>query len=191
MFQSVPGSYQFSVAVQKPRQTELFSTEVPEPKALTDTFLAILRAAGEDPAARLSDVVPKDDYRTTFLKMTRNLAPTGKSFGSLEIRAADDREAVILTPNSRKNIAETLRTAEIGGSPDTRDNETMLRGILRALDLDHDWLEISVQGTHKRIRGVGETVDDLIGPMVNREVVVRVRPGRGRSLTFIDIEQDE
>ena len=164
---------------------------MPEPKALTDTFLAILRAAGEDPAARLSDVVPKDDYRTTFLKMTRNLAPTGKSFGSLEIRAADDREAVILTPNSRKNIAETLRTAEIGGSPDTRDNETMLRGILRALDLDHDWLEISVQGTHKRIRGVGETVDDLIGPMVNREVVVRVRPGRGRSLTFIDIEQDE
>jgi hypothetical protein len=59
---------------------------------------------------------------------------------------------------------------------------------LRALDLDNDWLEVSVDGTHKRVTGVGETIEDVIGPMVNREVNVRVRSGRRVALTFIDIK---
>jgi hypothetical protein len=41
------------------------------------------------------------------------------------------------------------------------------------------------------VTGVGEVVDDLIGPMVNHEVSVRIRPGKRNALTFIDIEQDE
>ena len=72
LFQSVPGSYQFAVAIQKPAQAELFPADDPEPEVLTETFLSILRAAGEDPSAGLKALVPKDDYRTTFLKMTRN-----------------------------------------------------------------------------------------------------------------------
>lgn len=39
--------------------------------------------------------------------------------------------------------------------------------------------------------GVGETVDDIIGPMVNHDVIVRVRRGRNQVLQFIDIEVDE
>ena len=72
LFQSVPGSYQFAVAIQKPPQEEMFPSGDPEPEVLTETFLSILRAAGEDPGGSLKAVVPKDDYRTTFLKMTRN-----------------------------------------------------------------------------------------------------------------------
>jgi len=79
LFQSVPGSYQFSVAIQKPPQGELFPSGEPEPELLTETFLSILRAAGEDPVEALKSVVPKDDYRETFLKMTRNLSPWGDS----------------------------------------------------------------------------------------------------------------
>jgi hypothetical protein len=43
---------------------------------------------------------------------------------------------------------------------------------------------------HHRVVNVAETVDDVIGPMVNRDVIVRVRRGK-RGLTFIDIEPDE
>jgi hypothetical protein len=61
---------------------------------------------------------------------------------------------------------------------------------LRALDLDNDWLEVSTDGKPVKVKGVGETVDDVIGPMVNHNVVVRAMRKR-RSYSFIDIEQEE
>jgi hypothetical protein len=192
LFQSVPGSYQFSVSVQKPRQEELFPTGTPEPEVLTETFLSILRAAGENPEEGLSRVVPNLDYRTTFLKMTRNLAPTGRVVETIEVRGPGDHTPIVLSSGSRKLISDTLRDPDATGlRKNAKRGEITLHGVLRALDLDNDWLEVSVQGSHKRVTGVSETVDDLIGPMVNRDVNVSVRPGRGRSLIFIDIEQDE
>jgi hypothetical protein len=56
--------------------------------------------------------------------------------------------------------------------------------------LDEDWLEVIVEGQSVKIVEVGEAVDDVIGPMINRPVVLRtVRDGRGRHL-FRDIEPD-
>jgi len=191
LFQSVPGSYQFAVAIQKPRQEELFPTDEPEPEVLTETFLSILKAAGEDPGETLKVVVDKEDYRQTFLKLTRNLAPTGKLFEQIEIRGAGDSTPVVLSPTSRRLISDTLRSTRDKETLEAPVGETTMRGVLRALDLDHDWLEISVGDHHTRISGVGEAVDDLIGPMVNRDVTVRVKPGKKNAFTFIDIEQDE
>jgi hypothetical protein len=139
----------------------------------------------------LKAVVPKDDYRETFLKMTRNLAPGGKVFDQIEIRGAGDRKPVVLSTGSRKLIAKTLRGPAHTSAAEATDEETILRGVLRALHLDDDWLEVVVDGDRKRVTGVGEVVDDLIGPMINHEVSVRIRPGKRNALTFIDIEQDE
>ena len=110
----------------------------------------------------------------------------------MEIRGAGDRTAVVLSPSSRKLISDTLKgpSTPIGAQID-RPDSILLTGVLRALDLDDDWLDIFVDGKTKRVKGVGEAVDDLIGPMVNHEVNVRVRPGPRSSLLFIDIEQDE
>jgi hypothetical protein len=191
LFQSVPGSYQFAVAIQKPPQGEMFPTDEPEPEVLTETFLSILRAAADDPGEGWKSIVPKDDYRETFLKMTRNLAPGGRVFEQLEVRGAADHRPIVLAAGSRKLISETLRGPAPPSAPQAADEESTLRGVLRALDLDKDWLEVVVDGDHKRVTGVGEVVDDLIGPMVNHEVSVRVRRGRGKAATFIDIEQEE
>jgi hypothetical protein len=191
LFQSVPGSYQFAVAVQKPIQEELFPTGAPEPAALTETFLSILRAAGENPEDGLNRIVPEEDYRATFLKMARNLAPTGKVIETIEVRGAGDDAPIILSSNSRKLIANALKPQETIEARKVSEREITLRGVLRNLHLDDDWLEVSVDGVPKRVTGVSETVDDLIGPMVNREVSVRVRQGRGRSLVFVDMEPDE
>lgn len=189
LFQSVPGSYQFAVAVQKPLQQELFPGEEIEPEFLTEKFLEILRACSEDPVEGLPQVVTNAEYRQTFLKMTRNLAPTGKSFSQMEIRGAGERGPVVLSPVSRKAISETLRPPSSALEP--REAESILRGNLRAVDLDKDWLEISVDGITRHVTGLSEAVDDLIGPMVNHNVTVRVKPGKGRQLLFLDIEQDE
>lgn len=189
LFQSVPGSYQFAVAVQKPLQHELFPGDEIEPEFLTEKFLEILRACSEDPVEGLPQVVTNAEYRQTFLKMTRNLAPTGKSFSQMEIRGAGDRGPVVLSPVSRKTISETLRPPSSPTQP--REAESILKGNLRAVDLDKDWLEISVDGVTRHVTGLSEAVDDLIGPMVNHDVSVRVKPGKGRQLLFVDIEQEE
>lgn len=191
LFQSVPGSYQFVVAVQKPAQEEMFPDEQLEPDHLTAKFLEILRAAADDPEERMPEVVTREDYRITFLKLARNLAPTGKTFGQLDVRGVGTMTPISLSPNSRKLISDTLKgpTTPSGEQID-RPNSIVLRGVLRALNLNEDWLELSVEGGTQKVKGVGETVDDLIGPMVNHEVIVRASPGPRDSLTFIDIEQD-
>lgn len=192
LFQSVPGSYQFVVAVQKPVQGDMFPGDAPEPEILTEKFLAILKAAVEDPEGKLPEEVTDEAYRLTFLKMTRNLAPTGKTFEQLDIRGIGDRTPIVLSQNSRKLISDTLKgpSTPVESQID-RPDSIVIRGVLRALNLDADWLEVTVDGKPKRVKGVNEAVDDLIGPMVNHEVIVRVRPGPRSSLLFIDIEQDE
>ena len=191
LFQSVPGSYQFAVAIQKPEQRELFPKDDPEPEVLTEKFLAILKAASQYPEGQLVDVVEDSAYRNTFLKMTRNLAPTGKGFDQLEIRDASATQTVLLLPGSRKLISSTLRAQEVSG--DFGNEHETLRGNLRALHLDKDWLEIVVPDEAEpiRIMGVRETVDDIIGPMVNHEVAVRVSRPKGKTRYFVDIELEE
>ncbi|MBU0585124.1 MAG: hypothetical protein KKB66_21615 [Alphaproteobacteria bacterium] len=191
LFQSVPGSYQFAVAIQKTEQHDLFPEGEIEPEALTEKFLDIVRACSEDPVDGLQNVVTKADYRETFLKMTRSLAPSGKTFSAMEIRGAgEDVAPVVLSPESRKIISNTLRPLSAHAKP--VDTEFGLRGNLRALDLDKDWLELAVaDGETRRVSGLSEAVDDLIGPMVNHDVTVRVRRGHGRQLLFVDIEQED
>jgi len=192
LFQSVPGSYQFSVAIQKAKQPDLFDEPFPDPEILTSKFLGILRAATESPDDALKEIVTKDDYRETFLKMTRNLSPSGKVFSQMEIQGAGDRRPITLSPESRKLISETLRGPNKEQTDGQIKEEIILNGVLRALDLDKDWLEIVIDDQqHRRVTGVGEAVDDVIGPMVNHDVIVRARLGKGGAIKFIDIELDE
>lgn len=137
---------------------------------------------------RLARGSDRDSNRRTFLKMTRNLAPTGKSFSQLEIRGAAERTPVVLLPASRKAITQSLRPQP---TPGEEQEEVVLQGNLRALDLDKKWLELSVDGVTRHVSGLIEAVDDVIGPMVNHDVIVRARHGKKNRLMFVDIEQEE
>jgi hypothetical protein len=189
LFQTVPGSYQFVVAIQKPEQLEMFPTDDPEPEALTEAFLSILSATGDETGEELKHIVPDEGYRQTFLKLTRNLAPTGKTFDHLEIRGPADHTTIRLSPEVRRSISEAIRKPK--ASLPLEGTEQTLRGVLRALHLDSDWLDVSVDGVSHHIIKVGEAIDDVIGPMVNHEVVVRVREVRPRIFHFVDIELAE
>lgn len=186
LFQSAPGSYQFSVAIQKPVQTDFFRADV-EPERIAQHFLEIVNASAEEGSGELEKLVPDKAYRATFLKLARNLAPTGKSFDRIELRAAGEVRSVGLDVESRANINHQLRASSPVGETDDSVQEE-LRGTLRAVHLDKDWLDIVVDGQSMHVVDLQDAVDDVIGPMVNRSVVVRARRVSPQKLAFVDIE---
>lgn len=191
LFQSVPGSYQFTVAIQGPSQGDMFAEGEPEPRLVASTFMAILQGAASDPEVHLPKIVPDADYRETFLKLARNLAPTGRSFSHLELRSSQASHPVVLTSESRKSMTTAIRGSAATGPTDAQTTLVALRGILRAVHLEKDWLDVYVEDAPVRILGVGETVDDVIGPMVNHSVVVHaVRDAKG-AYSFRDIELED
>lgn len=191
IFQAAPGSYQFAVAVQEPKQIDLFKRVEPRAEEIAERFLKILRASVDDPGESLRELVPDREYRTTFLKLTRNLAPTGKTFEQMEIQAPAELRPITLVPAARRSINQAIRENAPERLETAEQPEETVRGILRALHLDQDWLEITVDLEHVRVIKVSDAVDDVIGPLVNRPVLVQViRDERGR-LIFRDIEPDE
>ena len=157
-------------------------------EGVADCFLSVLRAGIGDPDEGLSEIVPDEEYRSTFLKLTRNLAPRGKGCERVEIRSADDSDAVRLDPEVRQNLTGAIR--KLNTNPSAIGERKTLEGLLRALHLDKDWLEVAVNGEHIKVHGVGEQVDDVIGPMVNKPVAVLVVEKNGKN-TFVDIERND
>lgn len=195
LFQAPAGSYQFAVRVEKPRQLSLFpDTAAPDVELISQKFLEIVRVSADDPQGDLITVVPNEEYRDTFLKLTRNLAPTGKLFSRLEIKSSIDigSEPIILTPTSRETIGHTLKELKQQQKPDGQ-KEIELRGILRGLQLDSDWIEIVVRGEQRPIRifEAGDVIDDIVGPMVNRPVIINVIERPNRKYTYRDIQLEE
>lgn len=195
LFQAVPGSYQFAVAVQESEQPELdlFKAAAPGPKEIADKFLDILRASIESPEDTLPDVVEDPDYRDTFLKLTRSLAPTGKGFDQLDVRSTADNKTITLNPATRSVITAAIRAGRSSMQAESREELSahQIRGVLRAVHLDHDWIEVLEGANRIKIDRVGEAVDDVIGPMVNRPVVVQVVRDADDNYRFQDIEIDE
>ena len=190
LFQTAPGSYQFAVAVQeRPFQRDWWKRDLPVAREVADCFLRILHTGIEDPEEGLSEVVPDSDYRETFLKLTRNLAPNGKVCDQLEIQSADGSRAIRLDPEVRRKVGKVIRTRNTSADQSTEQRES-LRGVLRAVHLDKDWLEVAADGEQYRVTQVEEQVDDVIGAMVNKPVIVHVARD-GETLRFVDIEPDD
>jgi hypothetical protein len=187
LFQAAPGSYQFSVAIQEVKQLDLFK-EDPRPDLVAHQFLEILKATASDDLQQLQTVVPKADYRDVFLKLSRNLAPTGKTFGSIEIRAATGETPIALTPEARKIMNQTIKQNR---PVDAASVEEEIVGTLRAVDLEKDFLDVVIaSGQSLHIVGLSEAMDDVVGPMVNKPVKVQIiRESRG--VRFRDIELDD
>ncbi|WHZ25290.1 MAG: hypothetical protein OJF51_000085 [Nitrospira sp.] len=186
LFQSAPGSYQFSVAIQRPAQLDFFRQEI-EPERVAHHFLEIVGASSSEDQSELEHLVADENYRSTFLKLVRNLAPTGTTFDRIELHAAGETRPVSLGVESRGNINQQLRKKQTVFEATELVHEE-LRGTLRAVHLDKDWLDVMVEGVPMHIEGLQDTVDDVIGPMVNRSVIVRAIRVSEKKLKFVDIE---
>jgi hypothetical protein len=83
-----------------------------------------------------------------------------------------------------------LKNSRLVDGTESDDTEERLIGILRAVDLDKDFLDVTVNDQTFHVVGLGDTMDDVIGPMVNKTVRVLVVRRKG-STRFRDIELDE
>ena len=103
----------------------------------------------------------------------------------------DEPKPITLVPGARRSINEAIRRQFPKPTPPPEDQSVTLRGVLRALDLDRDWLELVVDTQHVHVDQIGDTVDDVVGHMVNRMVIVdALRTPAGRYL-FQDIQPVE
>ncbi len=202
LLQAPPGSYQFAVRVRKPQEQLSFpfmkDMEL-QVEQITKKFLEVVGGATQDPEGKLVEIVPDKEYRDTFLKLTRKLAPpaTGKSFSQIEIKSANNlvEPPVVIIPDTRKVITSVLKKTDLI-SPIFSDQQIIqLRGTLRGLQLDNDWIEVKVNGENKKIYDVKEEIDDVIGSMVNRQVVVDVVERLDRTpekrYSFRDLQPEE
>lgn len=191
LFQTAPSSYQFAVAIQEPAQGELFAAQTPKSGEISAAFMKILRSSIDDPDKALQQVVPDSEYRGTFLKLVRNLAPSGEVFERIEIRSSLETKPVTIMATARQTISESIRR-QFPRISQSADQEVTLRGILRAVHLDNDWLGITAaNGVPVKITEVGEAVDDVVGPMVNRPVVVQAIKKSDGHYTLVDIQAEE
>jgi hypothetical protein len=192
LVQAPPGSYRFAVRLQKPVQLSLFPEASPAIEDITQQFMHIVRTATQESRADLEHTIPDPDYRSGFIEMSRNLAPTGKTFTRLEITSTIDPDAsVVLFPESRALLNVMLRHER--ENTDVETQEEQIVGVLRGLHLDADWLEItSNDGSPIRIRETGDVIDDVVGSMVNQRVIARVavHPRTGQRL-YRDIQLEE
>lgn len=192
LLQAPPGSYRFAMRLQQPVQLSLFPEESPAIEEITQQFMHIVRTATQESREDLEHTIPDPDYRSGFIEMSRNLAPTGKTFTRLELTSTIDPDtSVVLFPESRKILNTMLRRER--ENLDVETQEEQIVGVLRGLHLDADWLEItSNDGIPIRIRETGDVIDDVVGSMVNQRVIARVAVHRrtGQRL-YRDIQLEE
>ncbi len=193
LLQAPAGSYQFAVRVQKPIQLPLYPEKEPDIKDVSQKVLEIIDRATQEKPDLLVNSVPNLEYREVFLKLARNLAPTGRTFKTLEMRSASDVDIrpIILTADARQAVNATIRA---GKKRDTKGEAKTeeLTGTLRALHLDRDWIEIALpDGKHVQVYQTGDVIDDIVGPLVNHRVVVEVLVQPDGKRTFRDIQPYE
>jgi hypothetical protein len=188
LLQTPPGSYQFAVAVQRPVQRDFFKKEI-DPERIVHQFLDIVRAGTAEDPLILEQLVPQQDYRDAFVKLTKTLAPPLKNreFDTLEVRAMGEQQGVLLGPETRKILQKRIKKVE--GTSDEYAVPETISGVLRGLHLDEDWIEIVGDQDVTRIAGLQDTLEDVIGPMTNRRVAATiVRSRKKHSVRLVDID---
>ena len=194
LVQEAPGSFQFSVAVKVNGQMDMFTAERLEAADIAKKFLDVVTTVATDATGESSkELIPEADYRSTFRRLVRNLTPTGESFESMVISSKDRADAVVAIDGTTKpRLAAVLRAEQ--AQPDESAGELTAEfvGVLRALDLDKDWLKVELEdGRHVEVKKLSQAVDDVIGPMVNKRVTVRAIKTKKGELRYQDIEHAE
>ena len=184
------GSYRLEIRLTEPSQPDLFEPIRVAPAELSDRLFKFLECLTAGTLKDLEDMVPQREYRKALLQLTRNIVPSGRRVREIGIyRKTQDRiQSVYLTDALPPRIREAMpRPPKL-----PTEEHTSCRGILRALHLDRNWLTLTLEdGSHITCDTVPDMLDDVVGPMVNRTVLVagpvRQRGGQSRLLVS-DIE---
>ena len=174
IFNAPPGSFQIAVAMHESHDNALQARD----EGVTGCFFKVLRLSCTGSDEAFAEAVPSLEYRGAFMKLARDLAPSGRVFEILKVRrAADESQTIVLDPDVRQHISARIR--RLGDSSDASYG-----GTLRAVHLDQDWLEVD----SIRVHGIRGRIDNAIGPMINKPVTVRVVTKGGKH-RFVSIDR--
>ena len=180
------GSFRFQVRFSThPQQLDLLAS-VPANGNLTSVFGSILEAATHPESTALTELVPDQDYRLVFLKLVRNLAPTGAAIDRIELRPVSPvGAATVLTSQTARSIAQSI----IKASPKSKQPEQTVEGYLRAIHLNDNWIGVGPrQGPLRKLKASHDLVEDTLSGLIDRPVLVRMRR-QGRAAVVIDVTE--
>src|SRR3990172_1646319 len=172
--QPQPGSYRFDVRLQAPAKLALPGIGYPSPNEVADKFMALVTSISEGTEpSRLRNEISSDQYRGVLVRLVRNIVPDGTDVEEIEFRhaRAGERKYGVLRGASREGISTYITQELLSVSAASGGSSGSLEGVLRALDLDGKWIELSVGSRHVRCDVSGLLLDDVVGPMVNRKVI--------------------
>lgn len=192
ILQFEPGSYRFGVTLRGPTQMkmQLADDHRPTPAHVVTRALEIVAAGVNSPTREFPELVRIPEYRRGFLTLARDLSPSGAFHQLLELHQTQTDRRVPLSTSSRRSLTMSIRQLDVAAS-DTHDEPITIEGILRGVDLNNDWLRLDTDKGVATVSKVGEAVDDIIGPMVNRPVIVTAYEHANGTYRFVDVEPAE
>lgn len=169
--------YQFAVSIDDSiGQRELFGES--GPRKIVDSFISILQASVDSPEEKLPLVVPARDYQRTFLGLTRKMLSPDRSH-RLSVWSPRHPEHISLDYRTRARVRAAMKNIAIEPTgPQT------VQGRLRAVDLDRKYIVVRNRHGKYKVGGIDDTMDDVIGPMVNRQVTVEAESTTATKLSY-------
>jgi hypothetical protein len=189
--EAVVGSFRMEIRLTEPAQEDLFAPAPVKAEAVGDAVFEFFERLNAGTREDLEEFVPDPGYRKALLELSKAVAPSGRRLKEIGLyrSAAAGVQSIYLTNALAPKIKGFIPR------PPTEQGERRERyeGILRALHLDENWLEITLDsGTHVKCDTLPDMLDDLVGPMVNNRVVVegpvKKRRGGVHRLLVEDIE---
>ena len=163
------------------------------PSDIVDTSIRFARMVEQGHERDISRLVTDEMYRGALIRLVGAMVPDGHAVGEVQIRNPDeDKElAIRFLPQHRAPVKRLFRTLGPAGAQRRGEpRSSNLRGTLRAVDLDDGKLRLVAEGEDPKEIEINEVLYDVIGPMLNKNVVVQARMPARRTKTWIadDIE---
>ena len=179
--QPVVGSYRFSVRLVTTEQPSLFPEQTPkdriDPAEVSAFVVDFLRAAADPTDDKLARFVPDKDYRSALLQLTRNLVPReAEPVREVEVTRLSDGQVETALLHQFSGLAVKAAIERDRPANPSAIEPARVAGVLRALHLDKNWLEIAGDaGVVQKCETREDVLDDVVGPMVNKRVVATGR----------------
>ena len=194
-----PASLRFALVLGQD-QSELFSNvelghRIPRPEEVIERTVAVVSTLSAGDLKGLKELVTSPDYRRIIAQLLRKAMPSNR-FAESYVSAIGPRakeESVRLTPVKAKIFENALRQ-EIEGPQASQ--LLKMRGRLRGLELNQEWIHVVDKNeVDHYFSSRGIAIDDVIGPLVNREVIVTARAPKPsfkpQRPALVDIESAE
>lgn len=192
--EGISGSYRMDYYLSQEQLSldlEGVASRAASPSEIIDACVDFARLVQEHDPQGVRAFVSDEAYRGTLMRLVRVLVPDGKELSEVQIRKPEEprEKAVRFVAEHRPQVNELIRTCSRSGIAQRQARSERLIGVLRAVDLDKAMLRL-VRGDDECKIEIPPALDDIVGPLLNKKVLVQAHMPRRRTQTWIgeDIE---